>query len=59
MQTRNASTRCYGLVLLLAGCFWASRVDAGDPWVVYPGGEGPGAGKHMVLIAGDEEYRSE
>ncbi|MDA1265343.1 MAG: ThuA domain-containing protein [Planctomycetota bacterium] len=30
-----------------------------DPWVVYPGGEGPGAGKHIVLIAGDEEYRSE
>lgn len=30
-----------------------------DPWVVYEGGEGPGAGKHIVLIAGDEEYRSE
>jgi len=29
------------------------------PWVVYPGGDGPGAGKHVVLIAGDEEYRSE
>lgn len=27
--------------------------------VVYPGGEGPGAGKHIVLISGDEEYRSE
>ena len=30
-----------------------------DPWIVYPGGNGPGAGKHIVLIAGDEEYRSE
>jgi type 1 glutamine amidotransferase len=30
-----------------------------DPWVVYEGGKGPGAGKHIVLIAGDEEYRSE
>ncbi len=28
-------------------------------WVTYPGGEGPGAGKHIVLISGDEEYRSE
>ncbi len=28
-------------------------------WVEYPGGEGPGAGKHIVLISGDEEYRSE
>lgn len=32
---------------------------AQDPWVTYPGGEGPGKGKHIVLIAGDEEYRSE
>lgn len=32
---------------------------AADPWVVYPGGEGPGKGKHVVLISGDEEYRSE
>jgi type 1 glutamine amidotransferase len=24
-----------------------------------PGGKGPGAGKHIVLIAGDQEYRSE
>ena len=28
-------------------------------WVTYPGGDGPGAGKHIVLVAGDEEYRSE
>lgn len=27
--------------------------------VKYPGGSGPGKGKHVVLIAGDEEYRSE
>ncbi len=30
-----------------------------DPWVVYQGGEGPGQGKNIVLVAGDEEYRSE
>ncbi len=29
------------------------------PWVVYEGGDGPGEGKHIVLISGDEEYRSE
>lgn len=33
--------------------------SAEDLWVVYSGGTGPGAGKHVVLIAGDEEYRSE
>ena len=27
--------------------------------VVYEGGDGPGKGKHIVLVAGDEEYRSE
>jgi hypothetical protein len=35
------------------------RAAAEDPWVVYPGGEGPGHGKHVVLVSGDEEYRSE
>lgn len=28
-------------------------------WVVYEGGDGPGAGKHVVFVTGDEEYRSE
>lgn len=28
-------------------------------WLVFEGSEGPGKGKHIVLIAGDEEYRSE
>jgi hypothetical protein len=33
--------------------------QAGDPWVVYEGTDGPGKGKHVVLLSGDEEYRSE
>jgi Trehalose utilisation len=32
---------------------------AADPWVVYQGADGPGKGKHVVLVSGDEEYRSE
>jgi type 1 glutamine amidotransferase len=32
---------------------------AADSWVVYDGFDGPGKGKHIVLICGDEEYRSE
>jgi type 1 glutamine amidotransferase len=32
---------------------------ADQPWVVYEGGDGPGKGKHIVLVSGDEEYRSE
>ena len=30
-----------------------------NEWVEYAGKDGPGAGKHIVLISGDEEYRSE
>ena len=30
-----------------------------DPWVVFPGGEGPGKGRHIVFIAAEESYRSE
>ena len=37
----------------------ATVVSAAEPWVVYDGFEGPGGGKHVVLVAGDEEYRSE
>jgi hypothetical protein len=29
------------------------------PWATYKGAAGPGKGKHIVLISGDEEYRSE
>ena len=33
---------------------------AAEPkWVVYDGFDGPGKGKEIVLISGDEEYRSE
>src|SRR5437016_9306822 len=30
-----------------------------DSSVVYQPGEGPGKGKHIVFLTGDEEYRSE
>jgi hypothetical protein len=30
-----------------------------EPWLTVPGGSGPGRGKTVVLIAADEEYRSE
>jgi type 1 glutamine amidotransferase len=47
--------------IVLAALSWqsVSSVRAADPWVVYPGGDGPGKGKHIVLVSGDEEYRSE
>ena len=30
-----------------------------EQWLTYPGGGGPGKGKRIVLIAADQEYRSE
>jgi HEAT repeat protein len=36
-----------------------AAITAKLPWVTIEGGEGPGKGKHVVLISGDEEYRSE
>lgn len=31
----------------------------GEDWIRYEGKSGPGNGKHLVLLSGDEEYRSE
>ncbi len=36
-----------------------SSLPARDLWRVYEGHGGPGRGKHIVLVSGDEEYRSE
>ncbi len=30
-----------------------------NPWLHFKGGDGPGQGKHVVLIAAEQEYRSE
>lgn len=37
----------------------ATFASAQDTLVYEPAGDGPGKGKHVVLLAGDEEYRSE
>ena len=47
--------------LLFAGLAfsWASIAAGWAGPLVYKGERGPGKGKHIVLIAGDQEYRSE
>ncbi len=47
------------LGLSLATAMPAVRAESGAGWVSYPGEKGSGTGKHVVLLAGDEEYRSE
>jgi len=43
----------------MAIAFISGPALAADPWVVYEGGDGPGKGKHVVFVTGDDEYRSE
>jgi type 1 glutamine amidotransferase len=43
----------------LAFIAFASPARADDTSLVFEGGDGPGKGKHVVLVSGDEEYRSE
>ncbi len=49
------------LTKLALMCLSATYIQAAQPagHLVFEGGDGPGKGKHLVLISGDEEYRSE
>lgn len=52
---------------LLAAILSLSMINHASPhpvsesakWLTFEGGEGPGKGKHVVLITADQEYRSE
>ncbi len=47
------------LILSLSLAAFAGLAHADDQWITYEGKDGPGKGKRVVLLAGDEEYRSE
>jgi hypothetical protein len=47
------------LIAVLAVLALPALATAEDKPVVLEGGDGPGKGKHIVLISGDQEYRSE
>lgn len=47
------------VVMCAVALGFAPGLRADDGSFVVKGGEGPGRGKHVVLLAGDEEYRSE
>ena len=57
--------KCFviGLAITVSGltCHPVVAQDSEEPamWCVYQGADGVGAGKHVVLISGDDEYRSE
>ena len=61
-MTKAALLHCLlCLLCLVAGCANPNPhpVPHSERWLTYAGGEGPGRGKHIVLIAAEQEYRSE
>src|SRR4030042_1767121 len=56
-RVRNLIKLCVVMIAVLStlGC---GAVKAG-PGIVFEGGKGPGNGKHIVFVIGDDEYRSE
>jgi type 1 glutamine amidotransferase len=59
-MSRNYLARLAPKLATVATVLFACAVAyAQMPWIVYDGFDGPGKGKHIVLISGDEEYRSE
>lgn len=50
---------CSLTLLLCCRSAFAHPLPDSPHWLTYPGGDGPGKGKHIVLIAADQEYRSE
>ena len=59
MRRRSMAAQVPGCVLGWLLLLGAGVASASDPWVVYRGTAGPGLGKRIVLVSGDEEYRSE
>lgn len=49
----------YTPLAILAGLLMPLLAHAEETSVTYHGKEGPGKGKHLVFLTGDEEYRSE
>ena len=59
----NPRTFCalgsFVIVLLITPLARTQEDRQEKPWIVYDRFDGPGKGKHIVLVSGDEEYRSE
>jgi hypothetical protein len=59
MSIRTQILSLGALLVVALGGLGGGRASAEDPWLVFEGGRGPGQGKHVVLVAADDEYRSE
>lgn len=52
-------SRLYSLFLVFLFSLGSLLAQDGVTFLKFNGGEGPGKGKHVVLVSGDDEYRSE
>ncbi len=59
MPTLPTSILCLTALVLTVTQGLAHPVPESPLWLTYPGGDGPGKGRHIVLITADQEYRSE
>lgn len=51
--------RIFHIFAVVIFCTSCTLAQPSKQWITYTGDKGPGKGKHIVLISGDEEYRSE
>jgi len=57
MRSKNIKILLIVIIILMS--VGITIAQNGKQWVVYEGKVGPGNGKHIVFVSGDEEYRSE
>ncbi len=56
----TTSKTCLLALIAVVSAGLTPSLSASDPrWITFEGKEGPGQGKHIVFVTGDEEYRSE
>ena len=56
-QSKHFGATLVWLAVCLSG--WMPFNTSAEGWIKFEGREGPGKGKHIVFVTGDEEYRSE
>ncbi len=59
MRKTNDALRLWAGAMIGLACLLGNQARADGGGIVYQGDEGPGKGKHIVFVTGDEEYRSE
>ncbi|MCC7084211.1 MAG: hypothetical protein IT427_04300, partial [Pirellulales bacterium] len=51
--------KCLNLLAISLASLSTQVALSEQPWAEVPGGDGSGRGAKIVLVSGDEEYRSE